>query len=184
MEQSALNALYGSVNLYHQSATLPKTGETMPPLPFDSYSPLVRNCRGRGVGGLKYFDDGTFYGCCAAIGAAGIGLWPLIRQLRKAPPFSPVLRERRLNGCVAFTWGPYVLARDAAKEDADITRPVRPKKQDGALCYTLLPCAQGETVRLRLQTQDGAVLLTDYASCGKRWADTDAPFSVWLPVTS
>ena len=78
--QSALNALYGSVNLFLQPGTIPKTGERLPPLPFDSYSPLVQNRRGRGVGGLKYFDDGTFYGCCAAIGAAGLAVWPLIRD--------------------------------------------------------------------------------------------------------
>ncbi len=182
VEQSALNALYGSVNLFLQPGTIPKTGETLPPLPFDSYSPLCRNRRGLGVGGLKYFDDGTFYGCCAAIGAAGLGLWPLIRSLRQTPQPAPTLRVHRLNGCIAFTYGPYVLARDAAKEDGDLTRPVRPKEKDGALCFAVLPCEEGESVRLTLETESGPVLLTDYASCGKRWAERNGPVSVWLPA--
>ncbi len=182
VEQSALNALYGSVNLFHQPGTIPKTGEALPPLPFDSYSPLFMNRRGRGVGGLKYFDDGTFYGCCAAIGAAGLALWPLIRALRQTPQAAPTLCEHRQSGCVAFTYGPFVLARDAAKEETDITRPVRPKRRDGALCYSLRPCEPGERVRLLLEAENGPVLLTDYASCGKRWAQTGGPISVWLPL--
>ena len=182
VERSALNALYGSVNLFHQPGTLPKTGETLPPLPFDSYSPLYLNRRGLGVGGLKYFEDGTFYGCCAAIGAAGLAVWPLVRSLRQTPPAVPALCEHRLNGCVAFTYGPYTLARDAAKENGDLRRPVRPKKTDGALCYALLPCEEGESVRLQLETEDGPILLTDYASCGKRWAEQTEPISVWLPA--
>lgn len=180
--QSALNALYGSVNLFLQPGTIPKTGERLPPLPFDSYSPLVQNRRGRGVGGLKYFDDGTFYGCCAAIGAAGLAVWPLIRSLRQTPQSAPVLCERRQGGCVAFTYGHYVLARDTAKEPGDLSRPVRPCYRDGALCYTLLPCAENETVRLRLETEDGPLLFTDYASCGKRWEEQDGSVSVWFPA--
>ena len=183
VEQSALNALYGSVNLFLQPGTIPKTGETLPPLPFDSYSPLCRNRRGLGVGGLKYFDDGTFYGCCAAIGAAGLAVWPLVRSLRQRPPAVPTLREHRLNGCVAYTWGPYTLARDAAKENGDLLRPVRPKHEShGALCFAVLPCEPGESVRLTLETESGPVLLTDYASCGKRWAEQTGPVSVWLPA--
>lgn len=44
-------------------------------LPFDSYSPLTSGVRGVEVGGLQFMRDGHFYGCCAAIGAAGSGLF-------------------------------------------------------------------------------------------------------------
>ncbi|MDD4688617.1 MAG: glycoside hydrolase family 127 protein [Eubacteriales bacterium] len=44
------------------------------PLPFDSYSPLTAGTRGNGIGGLKSMSDNHYYGCCACIGAAGIGL--------------------------------------------------------------------------------------------------------------
>ncbi|MBR3553724.1 MAG: glycoside hydrolase family 127 protein [Clostridia bacterium] len=182
VEQSALNALYGSVNLFAQPFTMPKSGETVPALPFDSYSPLVMHRRGRDVGGLKAFDDGSFYGCCAAIGAAGLAVYPLIRPLRKEPATAPTLCEHRLNGCVAFTFGPFVLARDAAKESGDLAAPVCPLRQGETLCYTLLPCENGEFVRLRLETERGPVLLTDYASCGKHWAENDGPITVWMPT--
>ncbi|MBQ8893103.1 MAG: glycoside hydrolase family 127 protein [Clostridia bacterium] len=41
---------------------------------FDSYSPLLPGSRGRQVGGQQGMRDGHYYGCCACIGAAGIGL--------------------------------------------------------------------------------------------------------------
>lgn len=66
MEKSAYNALYGAVNTEGSICN--------GALPFDSYSPLFAQKRGRGIGGLKYMEDGRYYGCCAAIGAAGVGL--------------------------------------------------------------------------------------------------------------
>ena len=45
-------------------------------LPFDSYSPLTAGTRGNGIGGAKMMPDYHYYGCCACIGAAGIGLVP------------------------------------------------------------------------------------------------------------
>lgn len=182
VEQSALNALYGSVNLFTQPFTLPKTGENIPALPFDSYSPLVMNRRGRGVGGLKFFEDGTFYGCCAAIGAAGLAVYPLVQSLRQGTPPAPALREHHLNGCIAFTYGPYVLAYDGAKSPGKPPASVCPLRCGESLCYTLLPCASGEAVRLRLETEDGPVLFTNYASCGKHWAENAAAITVWLPT--
>ena len=49
---------------------------------FDSYSPLVYNKRGRGIGGFREMEDGNFYGCCACIGSAGIAIIPLFSVLR------------------------------------------------------------------------------------------------------
>ena len=46
------------------------------PLPFDSYSPLTAGTRGNGIGGLKAMSDNHYYGCCACIGAAGLGMVP------------------------------------------------------------------------------------------------------------
>ena len=66
MEQSIYNALIGSINT---------DGVTINGgLPFDSYSPLLPGLRGRKMGGYKVMENGTFYGCCACIGAAGLGL--------------------------------------------------------------------------------------------------------------
>ena len=46
------------------------------PLPYDSYSPLTLGTRGNGIGGLRGMSDNHYYGCCACIGAMGIGLVP------------------------------------------------------------------------------------------------------------
>ena len=50
-------------------------------LPFDSYSPLTAGTRGLRIGGYKPMSDNTYYGCCACIGAAGIGLVPKMQTL-------------------------------------------------------------------------------------------------------
>lgn len=68
MERAAYNALLGAVNFEKDT----KNGG----LPFDSYSPLIMGARGRYVGGKQTLSDGSFYGCCACIGAAGTGLVP------------------------------------------------------------------------------------------------------------
>ncbi len=44
-------------------------------LPFDSYSPLIPGKRGEKTGGCQFFADKTYYGCCVAIGAAGVGVF-------------------------------------------------------------------------------------------------------------
>ncbi len=66
MEKSLYNAMLGAINT---NGNKHNGG-----LPFDSYSPLLPGLRGRQMGGLKYMENGTYYGCCACIGAAGLGL--------------------------------------------------------------------------------------------------------------
>ncbi len=76
-EQSFYNAYLGAVNTEKivDEHVLTKYPEAvLIPLPFDSYSSLTPNTRGRGVGGLKVMPDNHYYGCCACIGAAGIGM--------------------------------------------------------------------------------------------------------------
>lgn len=69
IEQSLYNALYGAVNT--EKCT------TNNGFPFDSYSPLYLQQRGRKSGGYKPISDTRYYGCCVAIGAAGLAL-PLL----------------------------------------------------------------------------------------------------------
>ena len=64
IERSFYNAFLGAINR--------KYGEN-DGLHFDSYSPILNNRRGLKVGGKQTFSDGSYYGCCAAIGAAGFG---------------------------------------------------------------------------------------------------------------
>ncbi|MBQ9780102.1 MAG: glycoside hydrolase family 127 protein [Clostridia bacterium] len=100
IEQSTLNALYGSLN-YEGLPQLEK-GENIrvPGVPFDSYSPLTFKARGIGIGGYKKFSIGGYYGCCACIGAAGTALFPLISVMTQDNGF--VLNEYN-NGTVNAT---------------------------------------------------------------------------------
>lgn len=82
MEQSAFNALYGSVNDNNLKQYSIHDKEYVDPLPFDSYSPLYNNKRGRGIGGFKRFSFGGYYGCCACIASAGIAIFPLCALLK------------------------------------------------------------------------------------------------------
>ncbi len=84
MEKSWFNALLGAVNtekkesgfLYEKIVKTyhcPVLKSSF--LPFDSYSPLTAGKRGKKVAGDQLFNDGTYFGCCAAIGGAGIGVY-------------------------------------------------------------------------------------------------------------
>ena len=81
IEKAAYNALYGSINVYGLDQYSREERKMHPGLPFDSYSPLVYQPRGIGIGGFKKFSSGGYYGCCACIGAAGTALFPLIGVL-------------------------------------------------------------------------------------------------------
>lgn len=78
IEQSLYNAYLGAVNtekIVDRDLILKRYPDAvLEPLPFDSYSALLPGTRGRGIGGLQQMPDKHYYGCCACIGAAGIGL--------------------------------------------------------------------------------------------------------------
>mgnify|MGYP003290620072 CR=1 FL=1 len=90
-EISLYNAYLGSINT--ERVIEPTIKENHPdwaiePLPFDSYSPLTAGTRGNGIGGLKLMSDNHYYGCCACIGAAGIGLVPKMQLLTTEKGFA------------------------------------------------------------------------------------------------
>ena len=85
MEVSELNALYGSINVYGKecySKSSVTDQKTCGVFAFDSYSPLFDGRRNRGIGGLKQLPDGSYYGCCACIGAAAVALVPLTSVMK------------------------------------------------------------------------------------------------------
>ena len=85
-EISLYNAYLGSINtekVIEPSIKANHPDWAIEPLPFDSYSPLTAGTRGNGIGGLKLMSDNHYYGCCACIGAAGIGLVPKMQLLHK-----------------------------------------------------------------------------------------------------
>jgi len=84
MEQSFYNAYLGAINTKGKhSASVRKDfvdrngitdlKDTL--LPVDSYSPLLSSRRGLLVGGLQLLPDHSYYGCCACISAAGVGVF-------------------------------------------------------------------------------------------------------------
>jgi len=80
MEKSFYNAYLGAMNLNHLEAEkitqkLADTGMVSTFLPFDSYSPLTPGKRGVQVGGEQVLRDNSYYGCCACIGSAGVGVF-------------------------------------------------------------------------------------------------------------
>lgn len=83
IEQSFYNAYLGALNEekklspYAKAKFVDKLGYTIQDtvLPFDSYSPLTRGMRGVKIGGNQLLYDHSIYGCCAAIGAAGLGIF-------------------------------------------------------------------------------------------------------------
>ena len=84
---------------------------------------------------------------------------------------NPEITKIDLNGKSAFVYGNLVLARDEQKEEGDIKAVFTPVMEDGKLVADACVPEAGETVRFLLKTQEGEVLLTDYASCGKKWME-------------
>ena len=78
-EISMYNAYFGAIN--SEKVVETSVQEKYPelvfdPMPFDSYSPLTAEPRGKEIGGFQIMPDNHYYGCCACIGPAGNGLIP------------------------------------------------------------------------------------------------------------
>ncbi len=84
MERSFYNAYLGTFNTDHKICAymrrtyFERTGkediiDTF--LPVDSYSPLLSGKRGEVVGGSQILPDLSYYGCCACIASAGVGVF-------------------------------------------------------------------------------------------------------------
>ena len=100
-EISFYNAYLGSLNT--EQVIEPMIKREHPdwisePLPFDSYSPLTAGTRGNGIGGLKVMSDNHYYGCCACIGSAGIGLVPQMQIVKKE---NTLVLNMFINGTVS-----------------------------------------------------------------------------------
>ena len=82
MERSFYNAYLGALNTEHKESPyayekyILKDGHdhyVSTFMPTDSYSPLTPGKRGQKIGGNQLLHDMSYYGCCACIGAAGVG---------------------------------------------------------------------------------------------------------------
>ncbi len=102
-EISFYNAYLGAINtdkVIEPTIAKEHPDWVLEPLPFDSYSPLTAGTRGNGIGGLKLMSDNHYYGCCACIGAAGIGLVPKLQALATE---NGIVINLYVNGSVATT---------------------------------------------------------------------------------
>ena len=90
------------------------------------------------------------------------------------------------NGKTAFTRGPIVLARDEQKEGRkiDFNQTILLKcQEDEEFIIRELPLSDDEHYRCELKTIDGdKIILSDYATCGKKWMDELRYISAWLKV--
>lgn len=94
------------------------------------------------------------------------------------------LKVLQLGGRTAFTYGSLVLARDAEKEGgADLEEELTPVTENGKLQYTLAAPEDkyAEQVRIYVNLQGNKkLLLTDFASCGKKWLSKHNRMTVWM----
>lgn len=92
--------------------------------------------------------------------------------------YENALKVHRLNGKVAFTYGAITLAGDEEKSDRKLELPV--KVSDNPKYEELTP-QKGETKRLLVTLETGEkLLLTDYASCGKKWKGEKNRITAWF----
>ena len=90
----------------------------------------------------------------------------------------PLIRET-IGESDAFRYGCIVLARDEAKEPGFDIPAVLP---EGPVSWRMLVPEEDETVRIRIDQKPNLppLLLTDYASCGRRWDRTKNRVTVWM----
>ena len=79
MEKSFYNAYLGALNTNNSESPYAEKraqGEDFvyTYLPVDSYSPLLAGRRGEPIGGFQFLPDRSYYGCCACIASAGVGM--------------------------------------------------------------------------------------------------------------
>jgi hypothetical protein len=96
------------------------------------------------------------------------------------------LKIVELGGRTAFTYGLLTLARDEEKEGgADLEAEVTLQLQNGQPVYALAQPekAYNELLRIYVNRKDGGqLLLTDFASCGKKWLSKHNRMTVWQNI--
>lgn len=165
MERSLYNALPGAVN--SDCATV--NGG----LPFDSYSPLLPGLCGRQMGSCKPMENGTYYGCCACIGAAGLGLISMFAAVCEAGgivlnPYLPGDLRTGTPGGAALTL------------DVDTTYPVggdvriavHPEKAERFALKLRVP-DWSEKTTLRVCGEELVCMPGHYAEFERLWQDGD-----------
>ncbi|MBQ3150849.1 MAG: glycoside hydrolase family 127 protein [Clostridia bacterium] len=140
-ETAFYNAYLGAVNT--EKVIEPTIRENHPnlcleALPFDSYSPLTAGTRGNGVGGFQIMSDNHYYGCCACIGAVGLGLYPKMMLLTSKDGLAFNLYTKSVITSFTPSGKPISFRIDTAFPS------------DGNICITLnLKCEESFAIKLR-----------------------------------
>ena len=82
--------------------SVPEDLELVPTcMPYDGYTPLRRGVRGMAIAGARTLHDNTYYGCCACIGAAGVGVAPLVAAMANNDGLVLSLYENGMVKCLS-----------------------------------------------------------------------------------
>ncbi len=183
IEQSFYNAYMGAFNTHRVPFSDKNQNDVPQIMPLDSYNPLVSDVRGRRVGGYGIFPDGTFYGCCACIGAAGAGIIPQMALLRGKTGITLNFYERGVMKTETPTGKDLALAIDTAYP------------YDGAVGITLSLAAAERfdlTVRVPAWCKGATVAVngvseaaeSGYLTLSREWCDGDVvALSFPMPIT-
>ena len=186
IEESFFNAYLGALNTKHIASVAriqadakdPRQSGSLPTpevLTFDSYSPLLAGERGQMVGGYNVMPDNTFYGCCACIGSAGIGLLPkaavmhneagIVLNLYFAGEMSAQTPGQQTLTVHIDTTYPYVDGRIAMKLAL---------REPETFTLTLRVPAWSRKTSLTLNGEDLPLDGTGYQSFTREWRDGDS----------
>ena len=166
IENSYHNAFLGSVNTLGVEGWHYGAKHKIPPLPFDSYSPLVENRRGLATAGLRNLPEGGYYGCCACISSAGVALYPLLAVVENTDNvFVNFLEEGivktekgsiRISGNKIFVnaKAPFLLKVRIPAWSKGGTLVINGEKKTAPVGYFAIECQKGETtVEVDLQRE-------------------------------
>ncbi len=174
-EQSLYNVYLGAINtekVVDEHVLKQYPNAVLVPLPFDSYSSLIPNTRGRGIGGLKVMPDNHYYGCCACIGSAGIGIMHKISTLVKDEGVSVNLFINGVTETVTPENNPLTLTFDTEyPKDGMVNITVGVEKEEEFAVDIRIPAWSKAT---RLSVNGQSVAVTDgYTSVKRIWKNGD-----------
>ena len=179
MERSFYNAYLGSLNVEHchcdyMTGEREVNGKMLPItptyLPFDSYSPLRPDKRGKKTAGSQVFSDSTYYGCCAAIGAAGVGTF--LKHAVMTDDEGIVLNFYE-NGkaCVSYNGTAFTVKTETAyPASGDLKFTVNAEKPANAALKIRIPVWSERT---EIQSTCAYTLRDGYAVFKSEWNETE-----------
>ncbi len=174
-ERSFYNAYLGSFNtenVIEPTIISEHPDWVIDALPFDSYSPLTSGTRGNDIGGLMVMSDNHYYGCCASIGSAGIGLVPKMQLMATNDGFAVNLY---INGSVkSYTPNGQEVLFGFNTEYPKFGKVEMEIKLDKAETFKMLlrnPCWSKKTVVL--VNNENAEVKDGYIEITKEWSETD-----------